>query len=80
MRNNNPVQKLIEVRSDLQRLLVRLDEAITEASTASPIDRLITAMANIVEDDARSVRIKHLFVRRTDTDLQISLDMHEPNA
>ena len=52
----------------------------TEASTASPIDRLITAMANIVEDDARSVRIKHLFVRRTDTDLQISLDMHEPNA
>ena len=35
MRNNNPVQKLIEIRSDLQRLLVRLDDAITEASVSA---------------------------------------------
>jgi hypothetical protein len=48
------------------------------AGTASPIDRLIIAMANIVEDGTRSVRIKHLFIRKTDTDLQISLDMHDP--
>lgn len=29
---NNPVQKLTEIRSELQRLLVRLDDAITESS------------------------------------------------
>jgi hypothetical protein len=31
----NPVYKLIEIRSDLQKLLVRLDEAIAESSTVS---------------------------------------------
>ena len=32
MKKQNPVYKLIEIRSDLQKLLVRLDEAIAESS------------------------------------------------
>jgi hypothetical protein len=32
---SNPVQKLIEIRSDLQRLLVRLDDAINESGSMS---------------------------------------------
>lgn len=33
MKKPNPAYKLIEIRSDLQKLLVRLDEAIAEVST-----------------------------------------------
>jgi len=36
MKKPNPAYKLIEIRSDLQKLLVRLDEAIAEASTSTP--------------------------------------------
>ena len=37
-KQSNTVYKLIEIRSDLQRLLVRLDEAIAESSMSSRRD------------------------------------------
>lgn len=36
MKKQNPVYKLIEIRSDLQKLLVRLDEAIEDSSRPEP--------------------------------------------
>lgn len=44
----------------------------------TPMDRLISAMAAVVEDREMAPRIRHLFVSQSGSNLQVSLDMHPP--
>jgi hypothetical protein len=44
----------------------------------TPVDRLIMAMAALVEDRTAAPNIRHLFVSQANGNLQISLDMHAP--
>jgi hypothetical protein len=56
-------------------------ETKASASGMSPTDQLIAAMANLVNDRAAALEIKHMFFRQDNNGcLQISLDMHEDRA
>lgn len=55
-------------------------ETTMHGNDTSPIDRLIIAMADLVNDREVARGIKHLFVRQDNGCLQISLDMHEDRA
>ena len=44
----------------------------------TPVDRLIMAMAAVVEDPNTAPRIRHLFLSQANGNLQVSLDMHPP--
>lgn len=57
---------------------IKATTAAQDTKGLAPVDRLIMAMAAVIEDRDTAPRIRHLFLSQANGNLQISLDMHQP--
>ncbi len=57
---------------------IKATAAAQDTRGLTPVDRLIMAMATVVEDPDTAPRIRHLFLSQANGNLQVSLDMHAP--